>query len=97
MENESTVFKNSGLSRIFFILSVVGLIFCILGQVTDVYRYKVTGAIFEILWLPMLLIIFVLPVISAVFLIKERLNPRSLYLYSFLISAGSVLLVVFSG
>jgi hypothetical protein len=95
MSNDSTTFKNSSLSKIFFILSIIIFVFWYVGQKIDVYRYAVVGAIFESLWLFMLLGLFVLPILSLIFLIKEKFNFRSLYLYTIIISVTNILLMIF--
>jgi hypothetical protein len=95
MTNETTTFNNSSLSKIFFILSIVVLGFWSVGQIFDVYRYAVVGAIFEILWLLMLLMLFILPIIALIFLIKEKFSFRSLYLYTIVVSVINILLMIF--
>ncbi|KYG77155.1 hypothetical protein [Roseivirga echinicomitans] len=72
-------------AKIIFILSILTAIFWCLGQFVDVYYFAVVGAIFEILWLPMIAMLFVLPIFSLVLWAKEKFNPKSLHLYSFLI------------
>jgi len=54
------------------------------------------GTLFEILWLPMLAALFILPVLSFILLVKNKFNPRSLYLYSFIVSLVGMLLIVTS-
>jgi len=49
------------LSRIILFASILLIFFWLLTQSFDVYRYDLVGAIFEILWLPMLAALFVLP------------------------------------
>ena len=95
MAHDSDTFKNSSLSKICFISSIIVFLFWFIGQVTDVYHFAVVGAIFELLWLLMLLMLFVLPIISLVFLIREKFNFRSLYLYTFLIVVTTILLMIF--
>jgi hypothetical protein len=95
MTNETTTFKNSSLSKIFFILSLIVLGFWSVGQIIDVYRYAAVGAIFEILWLFMLLMLFILPIIALVFLIKEKFSFKSLYLYTIIVTVINILLMIF--
>ena len=95
MTHETTAFKNSSLSKIFFILSIVVLVFWSTGQIIDVYRYAAVGAIFEILWLFMLLMLFILPIIALVFLIKEKFSFKSLYLYTLTVTVINILLMIF--
>ena len=97
MEDNPSNFKNSGISKILLILSLIVFIFWILGQNTDIYRYDIIGAIFEFLWLFMLMALFVLPVLSIISLIRERFNFRSLYLYILIITATNILVMIFFG
>jgi len=87
--------KTSILSKTVFLLSIVIFIFWILGQVIDAYRYDIVGAIFEFLWLFMLLGLFGLPILSLVFLIKEKFSFKSLYLYTIIISVTNIMLMIF--
>jgi hypothetical protein len=93
MEKETTIFKNSRLSKILFGLSIIVFTYWRIGHVINVYRFAVVGAIYEILWLFMILGLFGLPVISLIFLIKEKFSFRSLYLYTILIGGFNILLM----
>src|SRR4026208_2243898 len=73
-------------SLLVFVLSVLIPLFWYLGQLINVYKYAWMGTLFEILWLPMLAALFILPVLSFILLVKNKFNPRSLYLYSFIVS-----------
>ncbi|MGW8124049.1 hypothetical protein ACV07N_15425 [Roseivirga echinicomitans] len=70
--------------KIIFVLSFLTAAFWVVGQFVDVYHFAIVGAIFEIVWLPMIVLLFVLPVLSLFYLVKEKFSPKSLYLYSFL-------------
>ena len=95
MPAETTTSKNSHLSKIIFTLSIVVFGFWSAGQVIDVYRYPAVGSIFEILWLFMLLMLFILPIIALVFLIKEKFSFKSLYLYTIIVTVLLILLMIF--
>lgn len=95
MIKRNSAFKNSAVSKIVFISSLITLGFWILGKTIDVYQIAWLGAIFELFWLLILLILFSLPVISFIFLIKEEFNLRSLFLYSLLISVLTIILLIF--
>jgi hypothetical protein len=66
-----------------------------LGNSINVYRFALVGAIFEILWLPALAMLFLLPIASLILLIKEKVNIRSLYIYSFLIGMATIFFIIF--
>ena len=95
MTQDSITFKNSRMSKILFILSIIIFAFWFVGKVIDVYQFAVVGAIFESLWLFMLLGLFLLPILSLIFLIKEKFNFRTLYLYTIIIAATNILLMIF--
>jgi hypothetical protein len=76
-------------------LAIGVLLYWCLGRLARVYQYALTGAIFELLWLPMLLLLVVLPVISFMGLWKEKFNKRSPYMYALLINSATILLLVF--
>ena len=40
--------------------------------IPNVYRYPVVGAIYEFLWLPMILLLFVIPVLVLIMIIKNK-------------------------
>ena len=77
-----------------FVLNLFVSLFWLSGLAINVYRFAIVGAVFEIIWLPAIALTFIMPVISFVFLIKEKFSLRSLYLYSFLIIVVPFLLVV---
>jgi hypothetical protein len=81
-------------SRGILLLSIILALFWYLARTNDVYSNAAIGAFFEILWLPMLLLLFALPVFSFIFWRKEKFSGRSLYLYSFLISFSTTTLVI---
>lgn len=89
-----TGIKKSKTPKIVFALSVLTSIYWCIGQLVDVYYFAVVGAIFEIMWLPMIASIFVLPILSLVYLAKEKFSLKSLHLYSFLILLATILLIV---
>ena len=91
-----TVTKKSKAPKVVFILSILTAVFWCLGQLVDIYYFAVVGAIFEIIWLPMIALIIVLPILSLIYLAKAKFNPKSLHLYSFLVLLATILFV-FSG
>jgi hypothetical protein len=96
MNENFTNFKNSKTSKIVFMLSIIVAGYWWLGQFINVYSIALVGAIFEILWLPTLVLLFVLPIISLISLVKEKFTIKSLYIYSMLICVTTILCMVFS-
>jgi hypothetical protein len=94
MTDNLPVFKASKRSKIVFLLSlIVSLIWCV-GQTVNVYRYAVVGAVYEMIWLPEIFFLIALPVISVIYLFKEKFSTRSLYLYSIIIIGLAILFPV---
>ena len=82
-------------SKIIFILTIATAIFWIISKSFNVYRWSVIGAIFEILWFPGLIILFILPIVSLVFWAKEKFRLKSLNPYSILIALAVLLSTIF--
>ena len=101
MEQNINTFKNSRAGLVILLMStfasLIVSVFRWLGQVTDLYHFVLVGAIYEILWFPSLLMLFFLPIISLIYLAKEKFNIRSFYLYSILIVVPTILFLVFTG
>ena len=93
MEQETAIYKNSRLSKILFVLSLFILAYWSIGQSINVYHFAIVGAMFEILWLFMLMGLFGLPIVALVFLIKEKFSFRSLYLYTIFVGVFNILLM----
>jgi hypothetical protein len=76
-------------------LSMVVSIFWISSRLFNIYEFALIGAIFEILWLPMIGLVIFLPLISFYYLLKEKFSFDSTYLYSILIMSFSFLLFLY--
>jgi len=59
-------------SKVVFVFSILTSIFWCLGQLVDVYKFQIVGVIFEILWLPMIALLFILPILSVIFFCKRK-------------------------
>lgn len=88
-----TVIETSKLSKVVFVLSLLTAFFWCLAQLINIYHFVVIGAIFEILWLPMILLLLFLPILSLVHLVREKFNVKSLNLYSLIINISTVLYI----
>lgn len=89
-----TGINKSKAPKVVLILSVLTSVFWCLVQLVDVYYFAVSGAIFEIMWLPMIALIIALPILSLFFLAKQKFSLKSLHLYSFLLLLATILLIV---
>lgn len=88
-------FINTKKSKLIFLLSIAVAIFWVLGKTMNVYHYNFVGAVFELLWLFAIVLLFGLPVISIIFWVKDKFNLKSLNLYSFLIMILTILFAIF--
>jgi glucose uptake protein GlcU len=96
MPDHLATMKKSARKRMVFILTIIVSLFWGFGNATNVYHFRLVGAIFEILWLPMLCMLFALPVVSFIYLLKERFTMRSLDFYSLLLGTGILVFLIFS-
>ena len=92
LENQSS-FHNSINNKRVFVISFFVALFWIIGNTTDVYHFAFTGVFYELLSLPMLVLIIFLPVIAIVLFFKDKFNLRSLALYSLLLLTPTILLL----
>ncbi len=90
MSETLAVDKVSKTSKFVFVLSILVSAVWFVGQKVNVYQYAIGGTVYEMLWLPMVGLLLLLPAFSIFFLFKEKFNLKSLYLYSFLIIALTV-------
>ena len=86
--------SNKKVSVVVFALSLLVTLFWLLGNLFDVYQFAITGALFEILWLPVLALTFILPLVALVLFIQDKFSFKSLNLYSFLLVIGTALVMI---
>ncbi len=83
--------KNSRTSKIVLALSLIVFLFWLQGWVINIYHITIVGVIYEIMWLPVIALTFVLPVLILLLWFKEKFNLRSLYFYSLILLTATVL------
>jgi len=93
MPGSSTTFINN--PKLVFIVSLLVAAFWLAGNYINIYNSKIAGALFEILWLPMIAMLFILPVLSGINWLRQKFTCRSLYPWSILVIALSVVLVIY--
>ena len=93
MSTACKTFHHTRTSTIVLMASIVVSIGWIVGQKINVYRYAWVGAVFEILWIPMLVGLVGIPVFSIYHLLTEKFSFRSRYLYSLFIMLLTVTLI----
>ena len=75
-------------------LSVIVSLFWILGNSINVYNSAGAGAIFEILWLPMLASIIIIPVLS-IMIVARKNTQKLIPILAIIILAASLLYLTF--
>ena len=83
------------MKRTILFLSILVSIFWVSTRFINAYKYALVGVVFEILWLPMILLIFCLPVISLYFLLKEKFSFKSAYFFAMLIMTFTFLFIYY--
>lgn len=86
---------SQAIGKVVLALSVFVLLFVVVSRLINVYQISFVGAIFEILWLPVILLLFILPVLSIIYWIQENFNPKSIYLFSIVLGIAAVVLMVY--
>jgi len=61
------------------VLSISMLLFWLLSKTIDVYQITFLGVLYEIIWLPMLVMLFVLPIINTYTLFKIKNSLMSYF------------------
>lgn len=75
-------------------MSMLVALLWLLGQTTNIYRFAVVGAIFEILWLPLLAALPTFAIMAFIFWVKDKFNYRSFNLYTILLIAAAILIPI---
>jgi predicted membrane-bound mannosyltransferase len=88
-------FKNSALNKALFSVSIITILYWWIAKSLNVYNYAFLGAIFELLWLVMIAAVFIGPVFSILLFLRDKYNPRSLVLYSFLCQIIALCILLF--
>ncbi len=81
MEANKAVNQSNNTFKIILSISFIVLAFWIVVQNINVYRYAVVGAIFEILWMPMIAVLFLVPFVSFYFWYKDQFRFSSKFFY----------------
>jgi len=78
--------------KLIITLSILILSYWLLCKTIDVYKYTILGVLSEILWFPMIAMMFLLPIINTYAIFK---NKNSLFLYFNLALNLITILIVF--
>jgi hypothetical protein len=89
--------KLSAIDKTLFILSLFVSLFwgiSIFG-IINIYHFALVGAIFELLWLPMILLLFALPIFIIRYWNKVNFNSKTAFPYSLILIFGTCLGILF--
>lgn len=88
---EKSNFLNKAITgKLLVALTVIVALFWILGNSINVYGSAVVGVVFEILWLPMLACLFLIPVVSIIVIFKKN-TPKLFPILSIIILSATFL------
>ena len=93
MTTINSFFLKPNTRKLLLTLSAIVSFFWILGSRVNIYQVAAVGAIFEILWLPIIILTITIPIISIVFWVKEKFNIKSLYLLSVILILSTLLML----
>jgi hypothetical protein len=79
------------LGSIIFVVSIFVSLFWWVSKLIDLYQFKLIGIVFEILWLPAIAALLIIPIISVVFWTKEKFTLKSFYPFSILIIVATII------
>ena len=85
----------SNTAKLLLAISLVVFAFYSIGLfvIEDVYRYALAGAIYEFLWLPMLLSLVVIPALGIVFMIRNKHKDSVYAVLAILFTVGSIIIL----
>lgn len=86
--------KKTYTGKLALLLSLVTCAFWIGGNAFSVYAIPVVGGIFELLWVPMVILLFAVPIISSLITIANKFNSSSFYLASIALTVCTALWVM---
>lgn len=58
--------------KLFVALSILILSYWLLCKSIDVYKYTILGVLYEVLWFPMIAMLFLLPIINTYAIFKNK-------------------------
>ena len=88
--------NSSRIATVIFLLSVLTFIywFFVAYIIIDVYKIAIVGVVFEMLWLPMIIFVVLLPIASIIQLVKIKFTFKQLPLYSLLINCSTIVIFI---
>jgi hypothetical protein len=79
------------------IILVINVLFLAVWMVAynlNVYKVALVGAIYELIWLPLIICLFTLPIVSFIYWKKDGFKIKSKFLYLIVLSVLSITLLL---
>jgi hypothetical protein len=83
--------NKSSLGKGIFLVTLGASIFWIITKLVPIYENKIAGAVYEMLWLPVVVILFILPLFSFLLWAGEKFRVQSAHLFSIILAALAIL------
>ncbi len=96
MQKKNLIIKNGLEGKMLSMLSIFIFAYWTISRNINVYQTKLGGAIFEILWLPMLALLFIIPFIAIYFWKKEKYALKSMNFLALSVILILILTFIFS-
>ena len=94
MDKNISVFKSKR-GIIMLVATIFVAVFWLLASAINVYDNKIIGAVFEILWMPMMAMLVIVPLLCVIFWRNEQWYFRTLYPICLVLHLIMVLFLVF--
>ena len=88
---------SNGNSKTGYIILVINVLFLAVWMVAyniNVYKVTFVGAIYEMIWLPLIICLFSLPIVSFIYWKKDRFKTKSKFLYLIVLAVLSITLLL---
>ena len=85
---------NSKTGYIILVINVLFLAVWIIAYNINVYKLSLVGAIYEMIWLPLIICLFSLPIVSFILWKKDSFKIKSKFLYLIILAVLSITLLL---
>ena len=93
LHRKSSAYKDIKRSKKIFFTAVVVCSFWLLINVFKFYKSEVLAIVVKILFFPMLIILFLIPIVCLLFLLRKKFNAKSYYFYSLILCFITIIFV----
>lgn len=94
LHKKSVAYKEREISKKVFYAAMAVCAFWYFTNLVNLNNYHILDVIVKLLWLPMLIILYLIPIICLLVLIGKKFNFRSFYFYALILCFVTILFVV---